>query len=68
METIEYSSSDEEDSYGYSQDSYYNETRFVESWLVKEVVGRKYTKNFSTNPLTLERVIRVYQNQRGGDS
>ncbi|VYS59222.1 unnamed protein product [Arabidopsis thaliana] len=32
METIEYSSSDEEDSYGYSQDSYYNETRFVESW------------------------------------
>ncbi|KAG7640868.1 Zinc finger CCHC-type, partial [Arabidopsis suecica] len=32
METIIYSSSDEEDSYGCSQDSYYNETRFVESW------------------------------------
>ncbi|KAL9831025.1 putative transcription factor interactor and regulator CCHC(Zn) family [Arabidopsis thaliana] len=32
METIEYSRSDEEDSYGYSQDSYYNETKFVESW------------------------------------
>jgi len=37
-------------------------------WLVKEVVGKKFTKNFSTDPLKLERVTGVYQNQRGGDS
>jgi len=37
-------------------------------WLVKEVVGKQYTKNFSTNPLTWERVRGVYKNQRGGGS
>ncbi|CAE6207171.1 unnamed protein product [Arabidopsis arenosa] len=37
-------------------------------WLVKEAVGKNYTKNFSTDPLTWERVKGLYQNQRGGDS